>query len=921
MPHVTIRQKHLALLLSYTLLALCLTWPTVAGLSNRVPGDGIDDPAIVWNLWWVKYSLLNQPQNPLQTQFMFYPIGINLGFYTLTVLNGLTAIPWLLNLGVVAASNLHMWLTFILGAYGTFLLTYYLLRQPATTGRGEISARAARWGAFLAGIIFAFGSSRLFYVALGQFNIASTQWIPYTVLFFLKMHQAPQTLRWPIMTALFLTMQAWAELTHASFLIIFMALYWLYWFLSDPQRRVIGRAYLRGGLVLVGGFGLGISPFLAAILPDMQTEGDFFVVGGGFADIFSSDLLGFLIPTMHHPWLGHLITQTNIHTFDKGQHVYLGYTVLGLALVGFWLHRREGMSRFWLLAALVFGLLMLGPQVIVNGSQTGLQGPFTLLQRLPIFNGNRYPSRFSVMLLLTLAPLAAAGFARLSTRRSLHPVIPAILLSLLIIFENLALPLPQSSMHIPPLYRQIAQDPEGGAILDIPFGLRNGFRVTGAKTVGIMFGQFYQTEHQKPILHGNTSRNPAFKFQYFSEAPIISTLLQLESGYPLDLESATWQLRPPPAACRQNDAYRTTTPADPWETDPDMIAQVLRFLNLRTIVLRPEPATEFSHPQLVRPYLEALFPLNRVEAPSGEATGDAGGLSLYRVDLPPLPKTVDLLTASPLSNLYFGEGWGVRQPTQIVAHRKRGRLLVPLTGQAQRVTFTLWSPGPNNRMHLTLNGWQSETILLPTQPETHSIEIPAHAVKSGLNDIALHFSTRITADALTATGPPDITVISAGEEGGNLGLIYLNGVNVSPNQTGYNLARITPAGNLIDAANFNTHADPTAGQALADYIAAAPAEAIIAVAAKDEASGNINYCAAGNLSAEGVAALHAIGGQIDLRPQFRGSHALIGGQTFTLPVEAGSPLQRPVKISTGLGLVEPHIAAIFAAIRFEEVIQ
>ncbi len=40
--------------------------------------------------------------------------------------------------------------------------------------------------AFLAGLLYAFSSSKLFYAALGQFNIASSQWIPFAVLYVLR---------------------------------------------------------------------------------------------------------------------------------------------------------------------------------------------------------------------------------------------------------------------------------------------------------------------------------------------------------------------------------------------------------------------------------------------------------------------------------------------------------------------------------------------------------------------------------------------------------------------------------------------------------------------------------------------------------------------------------------------------------------
>jgi len=874
-------KQHLVLLAGYLLLTLLLTWPTVTHFTTHVPGDGIDDPAIVWNLWWIKYSLLNDPQNPLSSDFMFYPIGINLAYYTLTTLNGLTSIPLLLNFGVVAASNLHMWFTFVIGGYGVFLLSRYLLPQTST-----LAHPAVKWAAILAGSAYTFGSSKLFYVALGQFNIASTHWIPFAVLFFIKMHRDPGRLRWSVLAALFLVMQAWSELTYASFLLVFMTLYWLYWLLADSTRQVLRWPYLKSALLLAFLFTGGISPFLATILPDMQTEGNFFVVGGGFAASFSSDLVGFFIPSMHHPIVGHLVAQTNITAFDKGQQIYLGYILLVLAGLGFYTQHREPMARFWLLASLIFALLTLGPELVINGTSTGLPGPFTILQRLPIFNGNRYPSRFSVMVLLSLGPLAALGAGYLANKagREWQSTALALILLGLILFENLSLPLPQSSMVVPALYQRIAQDREAFTVLDIPFGWRNGFRVTGAHTVGIMFGQFYQTAHQKPLLHGNTSRNPELKFQYFTEAPVINTLTWLEMGH--------------------------TLPPETWAADKQVAADVLRFFNIKYIVVRSEEPGDLNHPQATIPYLEQILPVEKL--------AQDAALSLYRVNLPPWPAHVELLTASPLSNLYFAEGWGLRGE-QIVAQRKTSRLLVPLNGQAQVARFEVYLPSSTTnletQMSLAMNGWQSVAIPLSGKKGTVTIDIPAEAVLSGLNDINLHFS-HLTSVSSAKT---EVTVISAGEEGGNLGHIYLNGLDVSPNQRGYNVALIHPQRGLLEAANFDTHFDPAASQALAQFIANAPAEALIAVAAKDEASGDPDKGARGDLSAEAVAALQSIGGKVDLRGQFRASHALIGGKNVPSPLEASDPLQRPVKLSTGLGLVEPTIAAIFEAIAFEAV--
>ncbi|MFN2218222.1 MAG: hypothetical protein ACK2UA_06430, partial [Anaerolineae bacterium] len=82
-------QIHLLVLAAYVLFALILTWPLAARLDTHVPGNGADDPPLTWNLWWVQDALLRQGVNPFDCDFLFYPLGINLAFYTLTVLNGL----------------------------------------------------------------------------------------------------------------------------------------------------------------------------------------------------------------------------------------------------------------------------------------------------------------------------------------------------------------------------------------------------------------------------------------------------------------------------------------------------------------------------------------------------------------------------------------------------------------------------------------------------------------------------------------------------------------------------------------------------------------------------------------------------------------------------------------------------------------
>ncbi|MCB0192429.1 MAG: hypothetical protein KDJ65_10840 [Anaerolineae bacterium] len=900
-PTRSLSKSTLFLLTGYCLLAMMLTWPTISHIATHLPGDGGDDPAIAWNLWWVKYALLNQGQTPFVSDFMFYPIGINLAFYTLTVLNGFTALPVTLNFGVVTASNLHMYFTFVVGGYGAFLLTYYLLASPSSPTLKTFTKPFTRdfhlmWlSAALAGGFYAFASNKLFYIALGQFNIGSSHWIPFTILYLFKMQDQPHRLKNAVMAGLFFTFQVWAELTYASFILVFIGLYWLYWAgVSLLWHRTAAplRLFVRNAVVLGLIATLGLVPILAAMIPDMRTEGDFFVEGSGFADAFSADLLGFIIPTMHHPFFGDLISHTAIQNFTFGQHIYIGFVLLGLLFVALLAHYRQPRFWFWIIATTVFTLLALGPIITVNGQLTSLTGPFIILQHLPFFKGNRYPSRYSVMLMLSLSVIA--GFALLWLGQKLRQrfstkLTVSILLSLiggLFLFEHLSLPLPQSDMRVPSLYQTIAAQPDTFTVLDIPFAWRNGFRITGALTTQFMFGQFYQTDHQKRLIQGNTSRNPEFKFQYFTQAPLINSLLALETG--------------------------KTLPPDQRERDKAIAADVLRFFDIRYVVVRPyeydldgDGSIDVSQANVI-PYIEDVLPLEKIY--------DETGSKLYQViDNESAAAKLSIDTASPLAPLYFGEGWGLLTPNQpIAAQRSAVRLLLPLEPVDQQITLRMRLPDfvsdTSRTVTLNLNSWHSEPQTITQEWQAVTFSIPAEVVAADLNDVWLHFDS---VSLLSETSPIlDVTTLSAGEEVGDFGHIYLNGHDISPNQRGYNVAIIPPQGPPL-VANFDTNADPAASAQLAQWLQSSewPAGTIIALAVADDASAN--------LTEEAVAALQALGGQVDLRGCYRCSHTLIhqiGDDTVTQ--EAYDPLNS-VGLTTNLGLTEPSVAAFIDTIRVE----
>jgi len=884
-------QLHLLVLVAYILFALVLTWPVAARLGTQVPGNGIDDPPLTWNLWWVQDALLRQGVNPFDSDYIFYPLGINLAFYTLTVLNGLLSIPLQATMGLLPASNLVLLSSFVLSGYGAFLLVGYVLsRSPGTSGDAPPRKFSFLLPSFGAGLLYAFASSKLAYAALGQWNIASSQWIPFYVLCLLRIGDHPRRWRYPLLAAFFLLLQAYAELTYASFLVLFTAL-WAAWqiatrFRSGDTVRLVGNLVLLGSIFVVGLF-----PVLAMMIPDMMVEGDIFVEKGGFAGAFSADLVGFLVPTMYHPLFGSLVERFQFD-YSVGQHLYLGYSVLALVAAGaIWAWRRSSAVRFWTLSTVAFWLMTLGPTLRVNGHDTGIPLPFALVARLPFFKGNRYPSRYSVLFVLSLSVLVAFGLAAILKRRETASRLSAgptlrygagVLLTTLILIEHLCIPLPMSDMQVPPVYQAIADEMPGDwTLLDLPVAWRNGFRVTGTQHPIIMFQQYYQSVHGKRILAGNTSRNPPLKFQYFTEAPVINTLIALETGHQIDPGVAEW--------------------------DRELAADVLRFLSIQAILIHPEQ----TGPAMA-PYVEATMPVDCADA--------GGGLLLCRVDLPPWPESWVLQPGNELSKLSCAEGWGLPADGIIWAQRKAVRLLAPLNGAEQQMTFRAYAPSSGQELRLELNGQRIAEIGLVHGWQDYEVILPAEAVHEGLNDVWLRFGSLVPASqvrlsdrSIGQTGvqsPVNLVVHSAGQEVGDFGHIYVDGLDVSPNERGYNVAVIHPETGAVErVAAFDTHLDTAASEELAAFLGTVPDGRIIAVAAADEASRL--------LGAEALEALGRIGADEDLRDRFRWGHAIIGVQGAA----AGTALEatgwmRPVAVSAGEGATEPELAAAFAGVSF-----
>jgi hypothetical protein len=512
------------------------------------------------------------------------------------------------------------------------------------------------------------------------------------------------------------------------------------------------------------------------------------------------------------------------------------------------------------------------------------------------------------MLMLCVGALAAFGVAWLLARRWLaaKPARSGVLAALVIalsFFEHLSAPLPLNDFRVPPIYARLAAQPGDFTLLELPTGWRNGARVMGKSDVLIMMQQWWQTEHGKRRLGGNTSRNPAYKFQYFTQAPLIGDLIALMNA---DSQNPG----------TQHIASEVETQLDAMiERDRALAPAVLDFLGADYVMVY----VDFAPPPLLR-FIDEALPLSLVDEWQGaDWQGRPATMRLYQVtEKGPAAWSADLSTTE--GALHLAEGWaalptgpgGVRY-----ALRPQVDLLLDLPAEGGWLELELASLG--GPVEASLDGRPLPVIDVDSTDETATTRI---AIPAGMaNQLVDRLTLRFTGEPAPATsrfsppGPagwpvgttgvrldPDVSVVvrSAGEEVGDFAHVFVNGVDAAPDQRGYNLVALTSDGQVLDSALFDTLTSEEEATAMAAWLEQWPAGTVIAGAVADEASLKLNQTA--------VDGLRKIGVTGDLRGKFRWSHAFIGAVSSST---GGTP---PGSAVESMSLLQPANVAVGAPV-------
>lgn len=487
-------------LLLLLVLSLALHWPIPVAMDQVYLTPTGDFGHGYWNLWWAAEAL-STGKDPLNCEMLYYDAGVNLSWGNFPVLLAYAVAPVTWAFGPAAAYNLLFLLSFFLASWGAFLLGRYI------TG--------SWWAGMGAGIAYGFLPWNS--LMLTNISYCHSEWLPFLILSLLKLKDSGRY-RHAIWAAVWLACAFYTSPYFGLYSGLCAAFVGIAYLVVGPPA---GRGSWFAGLLLCLALTVLFTayrtvPMAREALNGVQVEE---VVPRTQADL--AGLKVRLDPDeLDDPlWL---ISWTSVY----------GYVLVLGALAAFWL-RGFAKTSGWLLLALFFFGLSLGPDLSLGGRKFSAFLPADLLSQLPVLGALRgYEKAQTVVMLclavlfaLTLESIVRGSTGRSGTDRRRGAFSCALILSLMVA-ESWPPPRVPRGDVVPSAYHELGAKEVEGAMLFLPFDPRISDRSQ-------MRPMFMQTVHRQPLITGHySSRFDPEHRRRLAQVPVLAELMAAHGGEP-----------------------------------------------------------------------------------------------------------------------------------------------------------------------------------------------------------------------------------------------------------------------------------------------------------------------------------------------------------------------------------------------------
>jgi hypothetical protein len=458
-------RKHLPITLLFVLLTIIMTYPLITYVGKGIMGWEGDGLYYVWQMWWVKHSVIDLHLSPFFDPLVYFPVGYQVANGELTPANSLLLLPITALWGPVVGYNVAMLFSFFASALGAYLWIYQVTKRQA--------------GACVGAVIFAFLPYRFAHMA-GHLELMSTQWIPLT-FFAVERFIANRRLWWAVATGLFLALVALSSWYYAYAAMLLFPVYLLlrtwpwhvHW--REPRWRAGVAIIVIVALMLVIPFAVPYYRLAAT----GQIKRDL-----GQMEFWTLNPYDFFLPNLSHPlWskdLGRLFPVQSSQFVER--QINLGWVALTLAIAGWWRTRRSSWTRLLVALWVISYLLALGPTL--HSADKRIQLPFLpaiplpsyiLWRWVPFTSGMRVMIRFGLWTGLVTGALAGLGaselFDSLQTHLRSSRVVPSVVvgtITVLILFESYGMIYQETPLQPRPVDQWLAAQSPCSSVIELP---------------------------------------------------------------------------------------------------------------------------------------------------------------------------------------------------------------------------------------------------------------------------------------------------------------------------------------------------------------------------------------------------------------------------------------------------------------------
>ena len=518
------RQYTFALLL-FMAVTFFYEFPAVLNLDTHFVGSPRGDKfQFIWNFWWVRYAINELGQMPFFCPLQYYPTGVSLALHDTTYFWSFLSVPLQSIFDLRTILNLFLLLCFPLNA----MAFYHLARTVTGNHRGAI----------IGSLLFAFCP-----YLVGRFHVGHIQYLGvfFMPLLLLEVYRYSRNhrRRHMVTAGIYFWLTALISYYYAAALTLVLSATCIYKIIISRNETGQLRALAIDVTIFIVLTAALLSWFVVpALIQLIQGDYQFVPEVANNAVANSGDLISYFIPdTTLSSWMGWEVSEKAAR-WARGvnetlggnileKSVYPGWTSLAALLAALTWRPLRRACWAWVLLAISFFILSLGPTLHFNGTPY-LEGlmPYHWLSSFPLFSIMRSPSRLSIFIILGAGLIIASGCQHIkpvSSRRGYN--IATNCLALFVLIEFLPVPayLTSNNYFRSPYYHKLFKDPVSYSVLNIPVDF------TAAKGGGDIY-LYAQTIHNKPIIGGYVSRESDDALKTLTAFPFLSRLMRQPWG-------------------------------------------------------------------------------------------------------------------------------------------------------------------------------------------------------------------------------------------------------------------------------------------------------------------------------------------------------------------------------------------------------